>query len=270
MTSPTATTSEAIHGADLRDMEPHASLRAMTELAVELRHGDWEQCDTTGWPDNDTCDQLLTWSWTAGTTRSLVVVNDANNPATAMVRLPWTDLAGRTWQLDDLLNGDRYERDGDDVATSGLYVSLPPRGSTSSGVHRPNPPLSCTDPIRRHHVAALRSAGSSAPCPVASILRRRDGVAPGIDGTRSAPWARCCRDGLDAVGPTRASPVTATACGSERRVKRDGGEDAYLAHALPTLGARAKGADRNTLTIEPSEALACADLGTFHVEPVDD
>ena len=99
----------------------------LIEVAHELRHGHWEQCEATGWPDNRTCDQLLTWSWTAEDQRSLVVVNDADTSATAMVRLPWTDLAGQTWQLDDLLNGDRYERDGDDMATSGLYVSLHPR-----------------------------------------------------------------------------------------------------------------------------------------------
>ena len=99
----------------------------LIEVAHELRLGNWEQCEATGWPDNHTFDQLLTWCWTAENQRTLVVVNDADGPATALVRLPWTDLAGQTWQLDDLLNGDRYDRDGDDMASSGLYVSLPPR-----------------------------------------------------------------------------------------------------------------------------------------------
>jgi hypothetical protein len=107
---------------DLRDF--HLRLIA---VAHELRHGHWEQCDATGWPDNHTSEQLLTWTWTAHGQRSLVVINDADNPATARIRLPWTDLAGHTWQLDDPLNGDRYTRDGDELAASGLYVSLPPR-----------------------------------------------------------------------------------------------------------------------------------------------
>ena len=59
--------------------------------------------------------------------RTLVVVNDADGPATAMVHVPWTDLAGRTLRLDDLLGGTSYERAGDDVATSGLYVGLDAR-----------------------------------------------------------------------------------------------------------------------------------------------
>ena len=108
--------------ADLRSF--HLGLVA---VAHELRHGRWQRCEAAGWPDNHSCDQLLTWSWTAETRRSLVVVNDADNPAAAMVRLPWNDLAGLTWRLDDLLDGDTYIRDGDDMERSGLYVALPPR-----------------------------------------------------------------------------------------------------------------------------------------------
>ena len=38
-----------------------------------------------------------------------------------MVHPGWDDVAGRMWWLDDLLTGNRYERDGDDVAANGLY-----------------------------------------------------------------------------------------------------------------------------------------------------
>ena len=56
-----------------------------------------------------------------------------------MVHLPWTDLAGRTWRLDDLLTGDRFERDGDDMATAGLYVALPPWAYHVLKLRRPSP-----------------------------------------------------------------------------------------------------------------------------------
>ena len=55
------------------------------------------------------------------------MVNDADAPATEMVHVPWTDIAGRTWRLDDLLGGASYERSGDDVVASGLYVGLDAR-----------------------------------------------------------------------------------------------------------------------------------------------
>src|SRR6266487_3875314 len=34
-------------------------------------------------------------------------------------------LAGRTWQLKDMLDGERFERDGGEVQSAGLYVNLP-------------------------------------------------------------------------------------------------------------------------------------------------
>ncbi len=109
--------------AELRDFH----LRVLA-AAPDVRRGTWALCEATGWPDNQTCDQLLTWCWTEPDRRSLVVVNDAGRPATACVRVPWTDLRGRTWQLDDLLSGDRFERDGDEAASSGLFVALAPWG----------------------------------------------------------------------------------------------------------------------------------------------
>jgi Alpha amylase, catalytic domain len=101
----------------------------LIEAAGEVRHGDWALCEVTGWPDNATWSQLLTWSWTDGTQRALVVVNYAAHAASAMVHPRWDDVAGRTWRLDDLVNGDVYERDGDDIAANGLYIALASWGS---------------------------------------------------------------------------------------------------------------------------------------------
>jgi hypothetical protein len=100
----------------------------LLDVARRLRHGDWALCEPTGWPDNRTCDQLLAWSWTDGDQRSLVVINDAGAPASARIQLPWDDVAGRTWMLDDVFTGETYARDGTDMAALGLYVELPPWG----------------------------------------------------------------------------------------------------------------------------------------------
>jgi hypothetical protein len=102
----------------------HLSLVA---AAARLRRGTWAPCPARGWPDDRSAEQLLSWCWTdvAGASRSLVVVNFADAPAAARIHLPWDDLAGRPWALDDLLSGDRFERDGTELATDGLYVQLP-------------------------------------------------------------------------------------------------------------------------------------------------
>jgi hypothetical protein len=93
-------------------------LRAVAESG--LRDGDWRLCDCTGWPDNDSYRRLVAWCWP----RELVVVNLSDAPAQARVRLPWDDLAGRTWELADRLSGDRFARDGDELAAAGLFVAL--------------------------------------------------------------------------------------------------------------------------------------------------
>jgi hypothetical protein len=97
--------------------------------AAELRHGDWALCEATGWPDDRSCEQLLTWSWRDDEARAFVVVNWADAQAASRVRIPWTDVADATWIFEDALAGDqRYERDGTDIAYHGLYVQLPPWG----------------------------------------------------------------------------------------------------------------------------------------------
>jgi hypothetical protein len=42
--------------------------------------------------------------------------------------MPGVKPAGRTWRLRDLLSGDEYERDGDEMTDPGLFVDLPPWG----------------------------------------------------------------------------------------------------------------------------------------------
>ena len=92
----------------------------------DLREGEWQLCECTGWPDNPTAEQLLAWCWHANGRRHLVVVNLASGDAQARVRLPWSDLAGRTWHLRDALTGDTFDRDGGELGDEGLYVGMGP------------------------------------------------------------------------------------------------------------------------------------------------
>jgi hypothetical protein len=90
-----------------------------------LRDGEWRLLDSTGWPDNPTHENLLAWSW-QGADRHVVVVNDSDQPAQGRVHLPWNDLRGRRWRLLELLDDATYERDGTELAESGLFVMLDP------------------------------------------------------------------------------------------------------------------------------------------------
>jgi hypothetical protein len=91
-----------------------------------LREGEWQLCEVTGWPDNDSYLRLASWCWTTPDSRHLVVVNLSDAPAQGRVRVPWSDLAGRSWELEDRLGGQRFERSGDDLGADGLYVALEP------------------------------------------------------------------------------------------------------------------------------------------------
>ena len=97
-------------------------LRAVADSG--LGDGEWSLCDCRGWPDNDSARRLVAWCWEAPGSRHLVVVNLDAGCAQARVLLPWGDLAARSWRLDDRLSGDVFERDGDELASEGLYVDL--------------------------------------------------------------------------------------------------------------------------------------------------
>jgi hypothetical protein len=101
-------------------------LEAVTDHHV--RDGTWELLESTGWPDNQSCRNLLAWSWTSDQgERHLVVVNLSGLPAQGRVPLAgWPDLRGRTWRLTDLLGPEEFARDGDELADPGLFVALTP------------------------------------------------------------------------------------------------------------------------------------------------
>lgn len=99
-------------------------LRAVADS--DLRDGDWRLCDCVGWPDNDSHRKLVSWCWSTPESRHLVVVNLVGVAAQARVRLPWDDLAGRTWTLTDRLGGQSFDRGGDELSADGLYVAIGP------------------------------------------------------------------------------------------------------------------------------------------------
>ena len=114
------------------DEPPDSDLRAFYGRLLrgvadaQLRSGDWRLCECARCSDDDDDShrQLVAWCWSSSDARHLVVVNLSPARAKGRVRLPWGDLAGRTWNLADRLSGDRFERSGDELAGEGLYVAL--------------------------------------------------------------------------------------------------------------------------------------------------
>ncbi|MFF7168254.1 alpha-amylase family glycosyl hydrolase [Streptomyces pseudovenezuelae] len=92
--------------------------------AASVRRGDWRPLTPAGLPDDHTHHHLLAWTWTHADARHLVVVNHSDRPAAARLPLPWDDLRGRVCRATDLLTGAVYDRDGDELTDSGLFVSL--------------------------------------------------------------------------------------------------------------------------------------------------
>jgi hypothetical protein len=100
----------------------------LTIIGGGVRRGTWRRLDVTGWPDNQSCRNLLAWSWDGDGSghRHVVVINFSGQPAQGRVPLPWADLPGRTWHLTDLFGGEVFERDGGELAGTGLFVALGP------------------------------------------------------------------------------------------------------------------------------------------------
>ena len=109
------------------DTELQAFYRKLLAAVKEagLREGEWQLCERSGWPDNRSYVNLVAWCWSQGEMRYLVVVNLSEYQSQAQVHFPWGDLAGRTWQLTDVLSGTVFERNGDEMSSRGLYVDLP-------------------------------------------------------------------------------------------------------------------------------------------------
>jgi hypothetical protein len=103
-----------------------------------VRRGAWQLLEPGGWPDNQSCRTVLAWCWRPddGADRHLVVINFSDHPAQARIPLGWPDLPGHRWRLADLLGDDVFERDGDDLADSGMYADLAPWQAYLLAPHR--------------------------------------------------------------------------------------------------------------------------------------
>ena len=96
----------------------------------EVRDGGWWLLvRRPAWHDNPTWDRFIAFSWEAPGRRLLVAVNYGPTRGQCYVVLPWDDLGGQQFRLDDLMNPTvAYERSGDDLERRGLYLDVPAWG----------------------------------------------------------------------------------------------------------------------------------------------
>jgi hypothetical protein len=89
-----------------------------------LRCGEWRLCERNGWPENQSFLNLVAWCWRSARERYLVVVNLSDARSQGRVKVPWDELRGISCHLTDLFTGAVYERNGEEMIDSGLYVDL--------------------------------------------------------------------------------------------------------------------------------------------------
>lgn len=119
------------------DEPVNESLRAFyDQLLAVLRHsafreGQWQLLECSpAWEGNWTHDCFLVFAWQgAANERFLVAVNYAPNQSQCHVRLPFADLAGKKWKLQDNLSDAAYDWNGDDLVGRGLYLDMPAWGT---------------------------------------------------------------------------------------------------------------------------------------------
>jgi glycosidase len=94
-----------------------------------VRDGEWRLLECApAWEGNWTWDGFVAFAWHGAGERLIVAVNYAGNQGQCYVRLPFADLADSQVRFNDLMADIVYDRAGRDIASSGLYLDLPPWG----------------------------------------------------------------------------------------------------------------------------------------------
>jgi glycosidase len=89
-----------------------------------VRDGTWKLLECVpAWDGNSTHDCILAFAW-HGADRLVVAVNYAPNRSQCHAHLPFPDLAGRGWKLQDQLSPAAYDWNGDDLVRSGLFLDM--------------------------------------------------------------------------------------------------------------------------------------------------
>src|SRR5262249_42943637 len=93
-----------------------------------VREGQWQLLECTpGWDGNWTHDCFIVFARRGADNQTIIAaVNYAGNQSQCHVRLPFADLAGKKWQLQDQLSPASHQWNGDDLHGRGLYLDMAP------------------------------------------------------------------------------------------------------------------------------------------------
>jgi hypothetical protein len=115
------------------ELSDHELLVFYEKLLDVLHRGDflkgtWRLCECIGWPDNRSCENLVSWTWQNGDSCCLIVVNLSGSFSQGLIKVVWDEMGERTGQLEDVFTSAVYEGDEREMAMPGLYVELPAWG----------------------------------------------------------------------------------------------------------------------------------------------
>jgi hypothetical protein len=103
-------------------------------LLAALRHsifheGEWQPLKPVEeWAGNPTYRNIVAHRWSLDGDQRFVLVNLSPDRSQALVPIDVVTLAGGNWRLYDVLNDVSYNRRGDEMISTGLYVDLPGYG----------------------------------------------------------------------------------------------------------------------------------------------
>ncbi len=95
-----------------------------------FRDGQWQLLDCVpAWKENGSWDSFLAFAWEVPDgKRALVAVNYSSHPSQCFVRLPFSDMAGKSIRFRDLISPAVYVRDGNELSLIGLFLDMPEWG----------------------------------------------------------------------------------------------------------------------------------------------
>jgi glycosidase len=91
-------------------------------------NAEWKLCEVDGWPDNQSCHNLIAYCWKFPGKVILTVVNYCSAPSQGKVKLLCDYGRGQNIKFNDLFGKDTFIRNGSELASDGLFVELPAWG----------------------------------------------------------------------------------------------------------------------------------------------
>ncbi len=91
-----------------------------------MKTGEWQWMEgRAAWDGNGTWNDFVAHVWQHNDGNLIVVVNYSPHASQCYLPIPFPGLAGNEWRLQDLMSQAVYDRNGNDLQTSGLFLDLP-------------------------------------------------------------------------------------------------------------------------------------------------